>query len=465
MKRLSGLDAGFLYAETPTLHFHTLKVAVIRPGSPEDYTFERFRDVLASRLHLLPPFRRRAVMVPFGLFHPVWVEDSEFDINRHLFREVAPAPGGSRELAAVVSRVAGKPLDRDKPLWEITAVEGLERGQVGFIAKLHHSIADGTAAAELAKNVLFEEPLEEEQVPTEPQPWVADDVPSRRELFWSSALSLADSGRRLPGLVASTTKRLVDLAKHMLTPEEEAAVPFRLPPTPFNAALTPDRIYATAELMFDRVKQVRARFPGVTTNDVFLAVCTGALRRYLQSRNALPTQALVAGVPAGMGGEEKGRLDGNRVSNMFALLPVHIADPAERLRIVAASMKIAKRRHEILGPELLHSWIEYNLSPSSSTFMRLWSRLKLSNLIGSPINLVVSNVPGPRVPLHIAGATLTELYSIGPILEGIGLNITTWSYVDRLYVGMLACPQHAPDLWNLADAFGPALDELVGEPA
>jgi hypothetical protein len=124
-------------------------------------------------------------------------------------------------------------------------------------------------------------------------------------------------------------------------------------------------------------------------------------------------------------------------------------------------MKIAKRRHEILGPELLHSWIEYNLSPSSSTFMRLWSRLKLSNLIGSPINLVVSNVPGPRQPLHVAGSTLAALYSIGPILEGIGLNITTWSYVDRMYVGMLACPQHAPDLWNLADAFGPALDELL----
>lgn len=454
---LSGLDANFLYVETPTLHLHTLKVAVIQPGGPDGYSFELFREILGARLHLLPPFRRRAVMIPYGLYHPVWIEDATFDIDRHLHRVVLPEGATMRDLDAVVSEVAGRPLDRTRPLWEITAVEGLAGGRVGFIAKLHHALADGTAASELLMNVLLTDP--NDAVEVAPPVWSGEAEPSRHELLRGAWESLRALLPQVPSLLGSTLGRVAKVVRHARSTEVEAAVPFRTPATPWNAALTANRIYATAELSLDEIKDVRKRH-GATVNDVFLAVVTGALRRYLASHGRLAGAPLVAGVPANVGGDEPGRLSGNRVSNLFALLPVHLADPVERLRAISAAMQVAKERHAILGPELLHQWVELSLHHPSSTFMRLWSRLKLSDRVGSPINLVVSNVPGPRVPLYVAGASLVSLHSIGPILEGIGLNLTAWSYVDRLYVAAIACPEHVPDLFVLVDGLAPSLAEL-----
>lgn len=458
MERLSGLDAGFLYMETPTLHLHTLKIATVEHRDPQrPYSFQRFRDTLAERLYLLPPFRRRVVHVPLDLDHPVWIEDPDFDIDKHLHRVVLPADAGPREVAKVVSEIAGRQLDRSRPLWEITAVEGLAGGRTVFIAKLHHCLADGTAASELLANVLMVSPDGKDA--TSPPPWTPDPIPSRRRLATAAAGSFARRAANLPGLVRSTAKGLVAIAKHARASDVESAVPFRTPKVAFHAALTPNRIYATVRLPLDELKRVR-KLHGATLNDVFLAVATGALRAYLSKRGELPKVALVAGVPASVGGEEPGRMSGNKVSNLFALLPVHLEDPRAQIAAISAAMKVAKERHVMIGPGVLEDWTEMSLQWPLGPFMRSWSRWKMSNRVGSPINLVASNVPGPRVPLFLGDTALVDLQSIGPILEGIGLNITAWSYVDILSVAFLACPEHMPDLWDLAEAFPEALRAL-----
>jgi diacylglycerol O-acyltransferase len=460
MERLSGLDASFLYMETPTLHMHTLKVAVVDRGDGgEDFSFENFRAVFAQCLPLLPPFRRRIVLTPLGLDHPVWIEDPDFDLDRHLTRVTLAPPGGARELAAVVSEIAERPLDRSRPLWELAVIDGLAGGRIGFVAKMHHAVADGIAAAELLMNVLSESVVDPRWA-ARFDPWTPEPLPSRRRMIADAIASQARRVRGLPHLLLSTTRGARTLANHMRTSGvSDAPVPFRTPVTPFNGALTPRRVFATAVLPLDELRALRKKLDA-TLNDVFLAVCAGALRRYLFERGALPDQPLVAGVPASSLPGERGRMSGNRVSSLFTALPTERACPIARLQAIKAASQEAKRRHAALGPTMLERWSEFALPLPYATTMRAWSRLRMADRVRPPINLVVSSVPGPRAPLHLRGARLVSLHSVGPILEGIGLNLTAWSYVDGLYVGVLACPEHVPDPWRIVDHMHTSLEEL-----
>ncbi len=458
IERLSGQDAAFLYLETPTVHMHTLKVAVVDAAG--GYSFERFRDAMSRSLHLLPPFRRRIVFPPLGLDHPSWIEDPDFDLDRHLARAQVAAPGGKRELAEVVSRIAGRQLDRSRPLWEITAIEGLAGGKVAFCAKLHHSLADGLAASALLDH-LFGGAGQ-----GCPRTLPPDPPPPRRALLAGAVRSWRRRARGLPGLVGETARGFVALARHTRgCPTVDAATPFCTPVTPFNRALSAERVFATTELPLPALKALRRR-AGCTVNDVFLAVCAGALRRYLLEQGALPDRPLVVGVPKGCAGPGPtaptggARLSGNCVSNLFAHLPVQLADPVERLASVRRGMDEAKRRHELLGATLLRAWAEVIPPVPFAAAVRAISRLRLADRLRPPINLVVSSVPGPASPLSFEDAALTSIHSVGPILEGIGLNITAWSYAGELQIALLSCPRQIPDLWRLVDCFPDALAEL-----
>jgi diacylglycerol O-acyltransferase len=237
-------------------------------------------------------------------------------------------------------------------------------------------------------------------------------------------------------------------------------LPFAGPNLPFNAALTPNRIFTMTTLPLRDVKEVKDAC-GTTLNDVVLAVCAGALRRWLLDHHLPTDRPLVAGVPVSTR-EKKGLvLQGNVVSNMFMSLRTDLADPLERLAATSKSAKAAKGVHAAMGPQLLADWSEVTPPRPFAWFMRQYSRLRLADRHRPPINLVVSNVPGPREPLYIAGARLDGIWSVGPILEGIGLNITMWSYLDDLNVGLVACPEAMPDLWSLTDLLPVALDDLV----
>jgi diacylglycerol O-acyltransferase len=459
MKQLTGMDASFLYMDTPALHMHTIKVGILDPsGVPGGYSFEKFRTGLAARLHRLPPFRLRAIEIPYGLGHPVWIEDPDFDLEQHISQCTAPAPGGDRELCQVISEFAGKPLDRSRPLWEILAVDGLEGGRVASVAKIHHSLADGVAAFELLMNVFRDD--SEEAAETAAAVWKPDQMPTRKELIRLALVAMKRNLLSLPRLVWRTLCGLVAVTRHALSSSVHAPIPFQVPIANFNRALTPNRTLAFARLSLNDVKTVKRRV-GVTVNDVLLAVCSGALRGYLGERGELSDRSMSVGVPINTRPDKTGRLVGNHVGNLVTTLRTDLADPIERLRDIHEVTKDAKRRQEVLGTDMLESWGEFAPPSAYSSIQRAVHQYRIADYMPPPINLIISNVAGPREPMELGGAHLVALHSVGPILEGIGLNITAWSYLDTLYVTILSCPENLPDVWKLADWIPRGLEELL----
>lgn len=459
MERLTGIDASFLYAETPTVHMHTIKVAVLQPAPGVDYSIERVKADLRERLHLLPPFRRRLVEVPFGFHHPVWIDDPDFDLDRHVRRATVPAPGGPREVDAVVSEIASVPLDRRRPLWELSFLEGLADGRVVAVGKIHHAVADGVAVAGLLANVMAPDlaGLADAAAPR----WTPEPMPSRARLLRDAVGDHRRQIARLPGLLARTARNLVAAGRRRRTVAVAPPVPMRdAPRTSLNGSLTARRTFISTALPLDDVRRVRAAL-GVTVNDVLLALVAGSLRAWLAARGERPALPLVAEVPVGTDPPGTRRLAGNRLSNIFTTLCTDVADPVARLRRIRDVMQVAKELHEVMGADLFASWIAYAPPRLTAAWMRLYTRLHLVRRHAPPINVIVSSVPGPRVPLAWPGGALEAIYSVGPLIEGAALNVTAWSYVDRLCVGALTCPDLVPDPQAITDGLHAALAELV----
>lgn len=459
MQRLTGLDAGFLYMETPTLHMHTLKVAVLDPAPGTPLTFEQIRDEIRRHLPLLPSFRRRLVRVPFAFHHPLWVEDPDFDLDYHVRRVVLPSPGTRRQLDEAIGDIAGVQLDRTRPLWRMHVFEGLEGGRLAVLAKIHHAVADGMAASALLANVMTT--ASDAEQPPIVDTWQPEAIPAPSTLLWDAFRDHVRQLFGLPRLLVRTLANLLSVVRHRRRSDVSTPVPIlSTPRTAFNTALTPRRSFASTSLPIDAVKEVKSAF-GVTMNDVVLAVAAGALRTFLADGSRLPLRPLVAGVPVASDVAADIRLHGNRVSNMFTSLATDVDDPVERLRRIHEVTSEAKTLQRLLGVATFEDWVQYTPPGVYAWFMDQYSQRRVADRHPPAINLVVSSVPGPSEPLYAAGAPLREIYSVGPILEGIGLNITVWSYLDRLYVGALGCRDTLPDLHRITEAMGPALGELV----
>jgi diacylglycerol O-acyltransferase len=460
MERLTGIDASFLYMETPTLHMHTIKVAVLQPAPGVDYSIERVKADLRARLHLLPPFRRRIVEVPLGFHHPVWIEDPGFDLDCHVRRATVPAPGGPCEMDAAISEIASGPLDRRRSLWELWCLEGLAGGRVAAVAKIHHTMADGVAVASLLANVMAPG-MSELADAVSGDAWHGEPVPAPGRLLRDA---LHDHGRqivRLPGLVRRTFRNLVAVARRRRTAVLAPPLPMLdAPRTSLNGSLTARRAFASTALALEDVRRVRAAF-GVTLNDVLLAAVAGALRVELAARGEHPSGPLVAEVPVATDAPGVPRLGGNRLSNIFTSLCTDVEDPVARLRAIRDVTKVAKEFHELLGSDLFESWIQYAPPKLAAGWMRLYAGLHLVNRHRPPVNVIVSCVPGPRTQLAWPGGTLEAIYSVGPVIEGTAVNVTAWSYVDRLCVGILTCPDLVPDPHAIARGLHDALAELV----
>jgi len=449
-----GLDAKFLYSETASTHMHTLKVAVFDMSNvPGGYSYDEITELFGHRLNRLPPFRRRAVPVPWGLGHPVWVEDPDFDLKRHITRRRAAEPGDDHALAAVVADVAGRPLPRDRPLWEIVVVEGLADLRLAVVAKVHHAVADGAATVALLLNALSARgtsPHVEE--------WQPESIPTRSQLLALAAEGHRTRLRQLPRLATRSVRGLRDSEVHRRASPIKPPLPFDTPKTVFNVALTPERTYAMTTLALEDLKAVR-RSRDATLNDVYLAMCGGALRTYLVEVSALPDRPLVASVPVSTDPSVT-RLGGNHVDNLYVSIGTDIADPLERLRHIHAVSAASKDARSVLGNDLLERRADVVPPQLYSLIVRTWGRTRLANHMRPPVNLVLSNVAGPRQPLHVGQAMLEAIYSVGPILEGIGLNITAWSYNDALHVSVLGSPTSVPDPWLIAAALHSALADL-----
>ncbi|HXW38929.1 MAG TPA: wax ester/triacylglycerol synthase family O-acyltransferase, partial [Acidimicrobiales bacterium] len=324
MERLSGLDSTFLYLETPSLHMHVAMTMVFDPRTvPGGYRFERVRDLIGARIKCEPVFRRRLVEVPFRLGHPVWVDDPDFDIDYHVRRAAVPSPGGLRELGDLAGDIAGQQLDRSKPLWEIWVVEGVAGGRIALVAKMHHSTVDGVSGAALL-SVLFDLEADPAERPP-PDPGAVDErVPSGLELVAGALVAGAVRPVEVMFDLLRTGFRVFDVRRVRRRHDEsstgpKAALPLSAPRTSFNAAISRRRRVAFAAVGLDDVKRLKNAL-GTTVNDVVLAVCTGALRRYLQAGDELPSRPLVAVVPVSVRSEGVAK-GSNQVSSMFVQLP------------------------------------------------------------------------------------------------------------------------------------------------
>ena len=453
VERMQGVDAGYLYMETPTMSMHTLKIAVLDPAQP--FEFERFRRVLLERLERLPPMHRRVQPVPLALNHPLWVVDAELDPDRHLFHHKLPKPGMAA-LEDAIGRVASTPLDRSRPLWELHVFEGLAENRVAVVGKLHHALADGTAANALLGNIT--DAMDATAATT---PLIATAAPGRTTQL---RLALSDAVRQavlLPALLVRTVRAVVALVRYRR--QSAISVPrpvLDVPRVSFNGPLTAERVFATSTLPLEELRELRKAYD-VSLNDVVLAVVSGALRRWMDAHGEQPRSSLVAGVPVATDpAGSPPRLRGNRVSNLFTSLATDVDDPVERLQRISATTAESKVVQRTLGPDMLVDWVEYAPPGPLSLALRWYSRSRAASRHPSPFNVIVSNVPGPKEAATISGTELVDLYSVGPILEGIGLNITVWSYVDRMNFSLLSCPALIGDLRSLAGELRPALDEL-----
>jgi WS/DGAT/MGAT family acyltransferase len=457
---MTGVDAGFLYMETPEVHMHTLKVSIVDVSEvPGGYSFPMIKEEMVRRLHLVPPFRKRVLRVPLQLHHPLWVEDRDFDPDRHIFLDRVPAPGGMAQFEDVIGRIASTPLDRDLPLWELHVCEGMADGRVGIVAKMHHALADGVAANALLANIMD---LTQDADQVEPPPWQPEPTPHTADVAKVALLDAVKQIAVLPGLLLRTLRSILAVVAHKRGSSVATPRPILdTPHTSFNGHVTARRSFTTVSLPIDDFKRVK-KAHGVTLNDVVLAVVAGALRAWLDERGEHPSGSLLAGVPVSTeapGGAP--RLGGNAVSNMFTTLGTAIDDPIERLKHISHTTNEVKVVQQTLGLKMMEDWFEFAPPGPMSLVNRAYSRLRGADYHPSPFNVVVSNVPGPTAPVWIAGARLTDLFSVGPILQGMGLNVTVWSYIDRMNFSLLSCPDVLPDLRGLAGHLSPSLQDLL----
>ena len=460
LQRLSGLDASFLYLETSTQPLHVCSVLELDTATiPGGYSFERLRAELAVRITAIPTFRERLANSFLNLDHPVWVEDEEFDVDRHLHRIGLPAPGGRVELAEICGHLAALPLDRRHPLWEMWAIEGLDGtdarkgGRMAVMTKVHHAAVDGVTGANLMSQLCSVEPDAPAPDPVEAS---GDVNPLRIALgglgrFASRPINLATS------VLPATVSTVFDTVRRAAG-GRAMANPFAAPQTPFNGTITAHRNVAFAQLDLEDIKTVKNHF-GVKVNDVVMALVSGVLRKFLLDRGELPESSLVAMVPVSVH-DRSDRPGRNQVSGMFSTLQTGIEDPAERLTAIAAANDVANEHSSAIGATLLQDWSQFDGPAVFGVAMRVYARSRLTE--SRPVhNLVVSNVPGPQIPLYFLGAEVQGMYPLGPIFHGAALNITVMSLNGRLNVGLISCPELIPDLWDMADGFADGMGELL----
>lgn len=439
-----------LYSESPTVHMHTLKVAIIDvEGLGEHYGIEEFRQVVGRRLYKLDPFRFELVDIPLRFHHPMWRENARIDLDYHVRSVRVAAPGGRRQVDEAIGEIAGTPLDRTRPLWELYLLEGLRDNRVAVVGKVHHALADGVAAANLlAKGMDLKEGSDDD-----PDGYRDESVPPAARLVSSALRDHFRQIARIPSTVRYTVDgiRRVRASSRALSPE--LAWPFTPPPSFINHKLDATRRFATATLSLVDVKQTASAL-GVTINDLVLGVSAGALRSLRLRHDGNADDPLLASVPVSFD-MSPDRLYGNRFSGMLVPLRSDVADPIERLQAARVAARTAKENHRLLGPELICRWSEYlPPAPAAAMFRYLGHRDGRNKIFTLPI----SNVIGPRERGRVNGRIVSELYSVGPLTVGSGLNITVWSYVDQMSIAVLADGLTAGDPHDLTDAM---IDDFI----
>lgn len=458
MRRMSGIDAAFLYGETPAWHMHVSAVLIGDPSTaPHGFSVDRLKENTERRLHLAPQFRWRLVEVPFGLDRPGWIEDPDFDIDAHIRRIGVPAPGGPEQLGNLIGDLVSLKLDRRKPLWEFWIIEGLEGGKIAILAKIHHSIIDGVSGSELAGVLMDMEPDPAPvEVPDEPRP--VEPIPNNVELVARGVGHTLLTPYRTVRLARQTVRQGLKFIGFQRQ-ENSPPTPFQAPRTSFNTELTPHRRFAYKSVPLEDVRDIKNAF-GVKVNDVVLALCAGTLRRYLDKRGELPDSPLIAQCPVSLRTDDDKTDVGTKVAAMFASLATDIDDPAARLLAIHESTQGAKEMQKALAAERIMGISEAAPPALISLAARMYTAAGLDTRTPPIMNLIISNVPGPPFPIYSAGAKLEAIYPMGPLLYGTGINVTVFSYLEKIDFGFMVCRDVVPEVWDLAEGIPLALDEL-----
>lgn len=484
MRQLTSLDANFLAMESARTFAHVGGITVLDPSTAPAGAIaaDEIRGLVGGRLAELPPFRWKLVPVPFGLDHPYWIEDPDFDLDFHIRESAVPPPGTDRQLAETVARIFARPLDRSRPLWELYLIHGLAAGRVALLTKVHHSAVDGVSGAEIM-GTLFDL-VREDGLP--PRVEVAESrsarsgrQPSETQMLIRGIAGLPRQplralralpgtlrqAPRIPGLatvpVAPTLTRAAARVSRMRRGNEDGGVlevsTARAPRLSFNGTISPHRSLAFRSLPLEAVKTLKNRLE-ITVNDVIVGLCAGALRGWLEARDELPTEPLVAMIPTSVRTEAQRGEFGNRVSTMVVPIPTDVADPVERLIRAHQVLKVAKERYKALPASLLTD--TSNFIPPALHARAARVSAGVMGRLRTPINLILSNVPGPKETLYCAGAEVQANYPVSVVTDGVGLNITVFSYRDHADFGITADRASIDDAWGLMDAIDAELAHL-----
>ena len=474
-QQLSGIDASFLYLETPETPMHVAGLTYFQlPEGFEGSFYRHFRRFFEGRLHTIPIFSKRLAPSLYDLDHPGWVEADDLDLDYHLRETTLPAPGTEAQLEEVIGRLHANTLDRSRPLWQFYVISGLADGQGVLYSKVHHAAIDGGAGMAINKALYDVTPTPREVAPPPPRPAAAKPAPNSptavdplkgiTDIMGNMMRQQVRMWQAAPDILNAMTSAF--LAKPGETPKALGTLQslvgqlptLSAPKTPFNATITRERSYAARTISLGDAKAV-GKASGAKLNDVVMAVCAGALRRYLQEKSQLPDKPLIAGVPISLR-EPGDTRQNNQVSGMLCQIATDIADPAERLRAIVKSSSESKQIAGTFRDAVPQDFAFVGAPILLQLVMLVYGRSGLADRLPMPMNVTISNVPGPPMPLYCAGAKVTALHPVSIPAHGAALNITVQSYMDALNFGLTADRRAVPDVALLGDYLVTAAEEL-----
>ena len=467
MRQLQGMDASFVALETPNTPMHIGSILIYDPATAPG-GFVRFKDILVffrSRMQLSKTMRARMVKVPLSLDYPYWIEDPDFDLEYHVRHVALPKPGDRRQLHIQTARIFSRPLDLNRPPWEFTIIEGLDNvdgvppGCFAMVTKVHHSAIDGLSGIDLMEALHTLAP--DTPPPAKIDGWRPEAIPDSMSLLFKSWVNAVTNPVRQVRVLARAVPGVVRVAKGFVTRDFDVSTAITAPRTRFNAVVSPNRVVDGRTFALADLKAMRVLAPGAKINDVFLAIIGGALRAYLAAKDDLPETSMTAMAPISVrSATEKGNM-GNQVAAMIAPLGTHLADPAERLRYVQAQTVNSKAMTDALGARQMTEMSKISPALFMALGAQLYARTGIANLVKPPFNTVVTNVPGPPVPIYSSGAQLISMHGLLCLTDGLGLGHVVQSYVDQATICFTACRKLLPDPEFYGDCLQASFDAML----